>query len=239
MRATRLRFAVALLGATVACGAVFPVGAAGRKSLPEDPRDVPTEAILSHVRASADLDGDGVKEEVWLVNALTGKREPAEATEVILGVVSGRTPPEGARAPLLYVRRISESTGAPAHTGELSAIDLDGDGGAELVVTWGRSVRPEVTERWGEVLAVDDPRSPRRVWDGAWKVDTTGAPGVPPSGQNRFSREIDYGATRSAAGVALVFRKTVHVAAGESFDPPRRSEERVAVRLRGAAAGRR
>jgi hypothetical protein len=211
---------------------------AGRGAgLPEDPRDVPTKAMLSQVRSEADLDGDGHKEELWLVNALTGAKEPGEATEVILGVVAGRAP-EGKRADLLWSRHVSRETGEPAHHGELTALDLDGDGGAELLLTWSQSLEASVRERWAEIYAIDPPFRPRRVWEGIWQRDTTRKEGLPPEQQHRFKREIDYGATRAAAGVAIVFEKTVYVAAGRELEPPKQSQQRVAVQLRPRGAGR-
>lgn len=225
---------VVALTIPVASGVVM---AGDGSRLPEDPRDVPTEAVLSQVRSEADLDGDGFKEQLWLVNALTGAREPAEATEVILGVVAGRGP-EGERPDLLWSRHVSRETGRPAHHGELTALDLDGDAGAELILTWSRSLDEKVVERWAEIYAIDPPMRPRRVWEGIWRRDTTRKEGLPPDRQHRFTRQIDYGATRSAAGVAIVFEKIVHVAAGRKLDPPKRSQQRVAVQLRPSGARR-
>jgi hypothetical protein len=205
--------------------------AKGDTRLPEDPRDVPTEALLSQVRTQADLDGDGVKEELWLVNALTGEREPSEATEVIFGIVAGARQGES-RPELLFSRHVSAATGQPAHHGELMALDLDGDGGSEVLLTWSRSVDETVRERWAEIYAVDPPFQPRRVWEGHWLRDTSDRSDLPAEQQNHFEREIDYGATRAAAGVAIVFEKTVYVAAGQRLDPPRTTEQKIAVRLR-------
>jgi hypothetical protein len=230
--------ACAALAGAALCAAPQTLARSGDGTiLPKDPRDVPTEAVLSQVRSHADLDGDGVKEELWLVNAMTGRREPAEASEVIFGVVEAQGEGEE-RADLLYSRHMAAATGAPAHHGELMAIDLDGDGGSEVLLTWSRSVEETVRERWAEIYAFDPPFEPRRVWEGYWLRDTTDQKGLPPEQRHHFQREIDYGATRSAAGVAIVFEKTVFVAAGQRFQPPKTTQQRIAVRLRPAGSRR-
>jgi hypothetical protein len=230
--------ACAALAAAALCAGPKTLARSGEGTvLPKDPRDVPTEAVLSQVRSRADLDGGGVKEELWLVNAVTGRRAPAEASEVIFGVVAGRGEGEE-RAELLYSRHMAAATGEPAHHGELMAIDLDGDGGSEVLLTWSRSVDETVRERWAEIYAFDPPLEPRRVWEGYWLRDTTDQKGLPPEQRHHFRREIDYGATRGAAGVAIVFEKTVLVAAGQRFEPPKTTRERIAVRLRPASSRR-
>ncbi len=198
--------------------------------LPADPRDIPVEAQLSATRTQVDLDGDGQREQLILVNALTGRADPRQATEVILAIA--RLDEGGQRGQLLWVRRVAQETDAPAHSADLMAVDLDGDGGSEILLTWDRSLRASARERWGEVYAVDELARPRRVWEGVWEINTSRDPETPAAERRWFQREVDFGATRRLAGRAILFRNKQRVIAGQPLKEAKITAERVDVRLR-------
>ncbi|RMG48473.1 MAG: hypothetical protein D6718_01685 [Acidobacteria bacterium] len=202
----------------------------GSAGLPEDPRDIPREAQLTVTRTTADLDRDGRPEGLILVNAMTGEQDPARASEVVVGITA---PDEGdRRGALLWSRHVMSETGRPAHDGELTVVDLDGDGRQELILTWDRSLSPKRIDRWAEIYATEQLRQPRKIWEGAWERDTRRDPRTPAAEREWFRREIDYRATRKAAGRAVVFVKRIGMAAGKAVDPPKGVQERVDVALR-------
>ena len=226
-----------LLASLVLALALSPVSAKSRKAddagvLPLDPRDISGPQLLERTRAGADLDGDGVPEILMLVNALTGAREPEHASEVIVGILGG---PEGTgerRAALLWARHVAQETGRPAHSGEIAVVDLDGDGGSELMITWDRAVARTKRERWTEIWCMDAPGKMRKVWEGIWEVDTRRDPETPDTEKQRFSVEVDFGKTRRLAGKGLVLKKTHAVIAGKTLEEPRVTIETLRMRLR-------
>ncbi len=198
--------------------------------LPPDPRDIPAEAQLSSTRSFADLDGNGSREVLILVNALTGHEAARSASEVFLAIAGEDA--GGTRGELFWVRRLAEATGEPAHDGEITVVDLDGDGGSEIIVTWDRSLSADAVDRWAEIFAVDTLSRPRRVWDGQWEIDTRRDPATPAPERQWLQRDIDYGATRRQAGKAILLRTKQRVLGGEMLDKPKLTLERVDVRLR-------
>lgn len=198
---------------------------------PEDPRQVPPGARMSYTRSGADLDGDGVAESLVIVTAILRETDPAKGTEVIVGVIDGKEPVEKAR--LLWSRQVRAATGAPAHGGDLQAVDLDGDRKNELILTWDRSLTAEKTDRWGEIWVFDSLTAPRRAWEGQWELDTRRDPKTDLGAREFMKRGVDFGQTRRAAGRAIVFSKSIGMAAGRALNPPRVVAERVDVNLRG------
>ncbi len=198
--------------------------------LPDDPRDIPYEARLLFTKSKADFNGDGRSEGIVIVSALTGKDKPEEATEVIVAIVGPSVGEE--RGPLLWVRRVSAATGMPARGGEITAVDLDGDGGAELVLTFERSLREGAVDRWAEIYAIDELTRPRRIWEGAWRRDTRRDKTTPEGEREWFEREIDYGSTRKQAGRALILETRYGMLAGKILSPKKVVKERVDARLR-------
>jgi hypothetical protein len=229
---TTMRVIVVVLGMTTLF-ATLRAAPPRTSRLPEDPRDVPREAQLAVVQTSADLDADGRHEALLTVNALTGEPDPARGSEVIFGIAQGA--PKGERGALLWTRHVLAETGRPAHDGDMTAVDLDGDGHIELILTWDRSLSADRTERWGEVYVIADPARPRRVWEGVWETDTRRDKGTPESQKQWNRREVDYRATRGEAGQAIVFRITRHVEGGLKVEPPRSESEWAKVALRAAA----
>jgi len=223
------RVSVIVLGALLLVS--LALAGKGAAQLPEDPREIPREAQLTSTRTRADLDGDGRPEGLLLVNSLTGSQQKARASEVVLGVYS-----EGDEGGLLWVRHVMRDTGRPAHDGELMALDLDGDGASELILTWDSSLTAEKVERWAEIYTTSDTARPRKIWEGAWVRDTRRDPATGENARELFRREIDYAATRKAAGRAIVFRKVHRMIAGKTIDPAKTVTERVEVSLRWSAS---
>ena len=219
-----------LLAVVLVVAGIAGYALARKAGLPVDPRDIPVKAQLSSTRTHADLDGDGVAETLLLVNALTGEEQPERASEVVLAIIGAAA--DGSRGDLSWTRHVMAGTGHPAHDGELAAIDLDGDGGSEVILSWDRSLSATRVDRWAEIYAVDDPRRPRKVWEGSWLRDTRRDPATPAAEREWFQCEIDYGATRKARGLEIVLRETYKVTGGVLLQAPRTSLRRVGVRLR-------
>lgn len=213
---------------TAAQGIALAVETIG--TVPQDPRQVPVGARMNYTRSSADLDGDGRPETLVIVTAITSERDPAKGTEVIVGVIEGKVPAD--KGALLWTRHLAAATGRPAHGGDLQAADVDGDRRNELVLTWDRSLTAEKLDRWAEIWVFDDLSRPRKVWEGQWELDTRKDPETPVASREFVKRSIDYGATRQAAGRAIVFTKSYGMSAGRALNPPRSVAERVDVGLR-------
>ncbi|GEM_PF-4246593 len=229
MHRPRTVFLLVLLLAFLAGGA----SARQERRLPRDPRAVPQGAILTKTTVRADLDGDGRSEGLVLVNALTGSKSSAQATEVIFGVVSlGGSQAGRGDGELIWVRHLMSETGKPARNGEMMSLDLDGDGAWEVILTWDRSEVADEVNRWAEIYAVDEVRAPRKVWEGPWERDNRRSAKTGSAETFWFQREVDFGATRRAAGRRIVFRKVQRVLAGQSLNPPEVVVETADVRLR-------
>jgi hypothetical protein len=198
--------------------------------LPQDPRDVPREAQITVTELRSDLNGDGNQEALEAVNAMTGETDPARGSEVIFGIAAA--PAGKTRGALLWSRHVMVETGQPAHDGELTAVDLDGDGRSELILTWDRSLTSLRKERHGEIYSLADLSHPRLIWEGDWERDTRNDTETAPAQREWYRREIDFGATRKEAGQAIVFKKTRDVEAGAKIAPPRVESEWVKVALR-------
>ena len=216
--------------ALLLAGQAIALAVEGVVTVPPDPRQVPVAARMNYTRSSADLDGDGVAETLVIVTAITREKDPAKGTEVIVGVIAGKVPAD--KGALLWSRHLVAVTGRPAHGGDLQALDIDGDRRNELILTWDRSLSAEKVDRWGEVWVFDDLARPRRVWEGQWELDTRKDPETPVGSREFMKRSIDYGATRKAAGRAIVFSKSYGMTAGRALNPPRLVAERVDVGLR-------
>jgi hypothetical protein len=224
------RAVIVRLMAVLAAAEGIALAAETVATVPQDPRQVPVGARLNYTRSSADLDGDGGPETLVIVTAMTREKDPAKGTEVIVGVIEGKVPAE--KGALLWTRHLVAATGRPAHGGDLQAADIDGDRRNELILTWDRSLTAETVDRWGEIWVFDDLSHPRKVWEGQWELDTRKDPETPVGSREFMKRSIDYGATRKAAGRAIVFSKSYGMTAGRALNPPRLVAERVDVGLR-------
>jgi hypothetical protein len=217
-----------LLFWVLALGAVPTSLSETRLAVPSDPRDLDRSRQLTITKSKADLDGDRQPEAIMLVNAITGERDLARAYEVVVAIAElDRGTKRGA---LKWARHIMRDTGQPAHHGELTAVDLDGDGVSELIVTWDRGQTEKGTDRWCEIYSARDLIAPRKIWEGVWEQDRRQDPTA--TEKTWIRREIDFGKTRREAGRALIFSvKTV--AAGANSSPTGEPRvERVEVSLR-------
>jgi hypothetical protein len=197
------------------------------RGLPDDPRETTPKQRLDYIETRADLDGDGRQEGLVFMNALTGRDDPNEATDVMLGVFE-----DSADAPLLWSRRIAVETDAPAHSGDFYAVDLDGDRGSEIVLTWDTSMREGRVARHAEIWTIDPPMKPRRLWEGEWEMDTRSDESVPVGSREWFRVEIDFAKTRALAGRGIVLARTHRAIAGRVLDEPKVTYKRLDVRLR-------
>ncbi len=199
-------------------------------SLPNDPRQVERGRQLTLTKSKADVDGDHHPETLVLVNAMTGESDPARATEVILGIAA---PDQGkSSGPLLWARHVARDTAAPAHDGEVEAVDLDGDGASEVVLSWDRALSDKGVDRWCEIYSVKDPIAPRKVWEGPIERDARRDPKAKPEDRLWMRREFDYSATRKEAGKAIVFSTRRTWADAKPGTPPAVEQERFEVSLR-------
>jgi hypothetical protein len=173
---------------------------------------------------TADLDGDGEKEQVVLVNWLTGKTDVATAIDVILAAYGGPEEP----GPPLWVRSVLDETGGPCHHGELGAADIEGDGASEFMVTYGTSSGPDHTRRSGELFRWEKGTA-RLVWTGTMELDTSRDPETPAAEREVYRRTIDLARTLGSRGRTLYFTKEVRVAAGVELPEPRVLTESVVL----------
>lgn len=224
-----MRMIVVALGLTTLIGALMATSATPPR-LPQDPRDVARESQLTVTEAKSDLNADGSQELLIAVNALTGESDPARGSEVLYGVAAVAAP--GERGPLHWSRRILQDTGKPAHDGELTAVDLDGDGRSELILSWDRSLSSNRVERVAEIWSMIDLKRPRLVWQGTWETDTRRDEATPAATRELTRRDVDFKATRKEAGRAIVFRITRSVEAGQVLNPQKVSHETVRVDVR-------
>jgi hypothetical protein len=185
-----------------------------------DPLSVEIRWVISRTLLSADLDGDGVQEQVVLVNRLTGKREKAAAMDVLLGIYRG----SGDEARLLWSRSILQATGGPCHGGEVTLADLEGNGPPELLLSYSVTMDPARYQRRGELFRWED-GTVRMVWQGVLALDTSRDEGTPPAERTRFERELDLSRTLASRGRTLFLSKRIHVAAGVELPTPRTIEE--------------
>lgn len=197
-----------------------------------DPLSVETKWVISRTLLSADLDGDGIQEQVVLVNRLTGKREEATALDVLIGIYRD----SGNEAPPLWSRSILRATGGPCHGGEVILVDLEGNGPPELLLSYSVSVDSTRRERHGELFRWEGGTA-RMVWSGILELDTSRDEGTPPAERTRFKRELDLPRTLAARGRTLFLTKQILVAAGVELPSARTIGESAALppRNRGGA----
>jgi hypothetical protein len=181
-----------------------------------DPLAVETRWVISRTLLSTDLDGDGAQEQVVLVNRLTGQRERTAAMDVLLGIYRG----SGDEGALLWSRSILRATGGPCHGGEVTLVDLEGNGPPELFLSYSVSAAPDRYQRRGELFRWEN-GAVRKVWSGILALDTSRDETTPPAERTRFERELDLPRTLASRGRTLFLTKRIHVAAGMELPTPR------------------
>jgi hypothetical protein len=184
------------------------------------------EDVLNGSILSSQVFPGSDKQLVALVTHMTGKRDEADAVNVRLEVFRrGAVDLES-----LYARDYGKENGGYVGRGELSALDLDGDGLHEIMVSYDFAKDRLVQDRRAEVLARDGSAF-RIAWSGSIQYDATrAARGVPADRRDRFTRELDIPATLRTRGASLVFRKTTIAVAGERLAEPRVTVEAFPLR---------
>lgn len=203
---------VALLSCILVLSA--PASAAGDPV--DDPRGLKGGRVLGRTLMTADLDGDGDKEQVVLVNWLTGKKDVERAFDILLAVYRSPEDP----GPPLWTRSVLATSGGPCHHGDLGLADLEGNGASEMWVTYDASPREEARERRGELYRWETGEA-RLIWAGVLERDNTRDPQTPDTEKEAFKRQADLAKTLGARGKSIFFEKTVRVAAGVELPTPR------------------
>ena len=166
------------------------------------------------------------KQVVALVTCFTGKRDDAEAVNVRLAVFQKN----GENLESVYSRDFGKENGGYVGRGELTLVDLDGDGVSEIVVTYDNLKDRLIVERRGEILSHEPPGF-RVVWSGAMEYDATrAARELPSERRDRFIRRIDIPATLKTRGLTLLMTKRVIAVAGERLAEPQEAREAFPLR---------
>lgn len=215
-----------ILGSGLLSGLLL-LGAQAEPAAAPDPRSVPSKKLISRTIFSSDLDGNGVSEEVVLINRITGSRDIERTFDVQIGVY-------GADDALLWSESILETLGGPCYGAELTLVDLEGDGLNELVLTYLAADGPSRWEGRGVVYRWELGRA-HRVWSGVLRLDNSRDQEVPPSERTAFRMELDIPKTIGARGRTLFFEKRMTMVAGVSLDAPRALVERFALPRRETA----
>ena len=181
-----------------------------------DPLKVPRGSVL----VTTTIDAGGSLS-ATLTEYFTGERKEKTAINLLLGLYRV----DGQDRILLASRDYNAEAGGEASRGSLEIVDLDRDGTNEILVNYHHQERVGTTRIDLDVLRL---RTGRLVlaWSGPLRVDTSNPEAkLPAAERERFTREIGYLRTAAAAGSKIYFKKTVAVAAGVAFDPPRVVDE--------------
>lgn len=206
-RHSPLLLAGTFLGALCLCGSGSAHASAGVPIPPEG------RNVLSRTTLKSDVTDAPGKETVVLTEFLTGKSEEADAIDVILTVYENRQ--EGAVP--TWGRDYLKEWGGPLAGGELSLVDLDGDGRNEIMVSMHHGDDPGRVNVEAEILwAVGG--SFVRAWNGPIRVDTSGAD-LPVERRERYTREIDFDRTTRTRGGMIFFNKKISMTAGVQIEP--------------------
>ncbi len=217
-----LRLAL-LLGLALA----FPPGA--RADLAADAyaaMGIKTGDVLSGSVLTARVLPGEAKQVVAMVTYFTGKKDDASGVDVRLEVFRR----EANALVSLYARDFGKENGGFVGRGDVELVDLDGDGAAEIVVSYDLAANPLVSRRAGEVI-VHDPAGFRVAWSGDMEYDATrAARDVPADRRDRFARTLDVAATLKTHGVTLFMTKKVIAVAGERLAEPKEIRETFPLR---------
>lgn len=173
--------------------------------------------VLSGTVLAARVVPGETKQVVALVTYMTGKKDKAGAVNVVFEVFAS----SGETLTSIYSRDLGSENGGYVGQGDLQIVDLDGDGVAEIVVTYDDYTDALIEERIGEILA-HGPEGLETIWSGAMKYDATrAARSVPEDRRDRYKRELDVMETLRTKGETLVMKKTVIAVAGERLPEPK------------------
>jgi hypothetical protein len=129
-----------------------------------------------------------------------------------------------------YARDYGKENGGFVGRGDVELVDLDGDGAAEIVVSYEQGGNPLVQRRAGEVI-VREPSGFRVAWTGDMEYDATrAARDVPADRRDRFLRRLDAAATLKTRGITLFMTKKVIAVAGERLAEPKEVRETFPLR---------
>lgn len=192
---------------------------------------VPTKDVLSGTCLSAAVvPGEG-EQLTCITTYFVGPRDRDGATEVRLDVF--RKAKDGLTS--LYSRAFGRESRTQVARGNLQLLDLDGDGRDEIVASWESFADPLVQQELAEIIVYDEGAGFRTAWSGPLRYDATrAARGVPSERRDRYSREVDLGATLRTHGVTLFLVKRIVAVAGERLPEPKLVRESFPLRVREA-----
>ena len=216
------RLAAVLIAVLAALPTTAQVGSDVYKALGIDTPKVLTGSIIQ-----AKVLPGGEKQTVALVTYLTGKKAEDEAVNIKLGVFR-----RSAESPVLvFSRDYGEVNEGAVGRGELQTLDLDGDGVAEVIVTYDNGKDRLVEERRGEILLVQNDDSFKAGWSGPMSYDATkNVREIPEDRRDRFTREIDAPNTLRTRGITLFMKKRVYAVAGQRLPEPKEVQETFPLR---------
>jgi len=173
--------------------------------------------VLSGTVLAARVVPGETKQVVAVVTYMTGKKDKAGAVNVVFEVFAS----SGETLTSTYSRDLGSENGGNVGQGDLEIVDLDGDGVAEIVLTYDDYTDALIEERVGEVLAYGS-EGFETIWNGAMKYDATrAARSVPEDRRDRYKREVDVRETLRTKGESLVMKKTMIAVAGERLPEPK------------------
>jgi hypothetical protein len=187
---------------------------------------IKTGDVLSGSVLTARVLPGEAKQVVAMVTYFTGKKDDAGGVNVRLEVLRR----EANALVSLYARDYGKENGGFVGRGDVELVDLDGDGAAEIVVSYDQQGNPLVQRRPGEVI-VRDPTGFRVAWTGDMEYDATrAARDVPADRRDRFLRRLDAAATLKTRGITLFMTKKVIAVAGERLAEPKEVRETFPLR---------
>jgi len=209
-RQGRLRIAVLLFG-------VWGTARADTAAQVYESMNLEPAQVLSGSVLTARVVPGEPKQVVAVVTYMTGKKDKAVAVNVRFEIFTS----SAETLTSIYSRDLGAENGGYVGQGEIEIVDLDGDGVAEIVVTYDNFVDSLIDERLGTVLTYGSGGF-RAIWNGAVKYDATrAARTVPADRRDRYKREVDITETLRTQGESLVMKKTVIAVAGERLQEPK------------------
>jgi len=176
-----------------------------------------TAQVLAGTVLAARVVPGEAKQVVAVVTYMTGKKDKEGAVNVVFEVFAS----SGETLTSIYSRDLGSENGGNVGQGDLEVADLDGDGVAEVVVTYDDYTDALIEERSGEVLAYGS-KGFETIWTGAMKYDATrAARSVPEDRRDRYKREVAVMESLRTKGESLVMKKTMIAVAGERLPEPK------------------